>query len=413
MSHNKDAHDRHEQRDPDRGPLSGVRVVEFAQVIAGPLAGTLMADLGADVVHVEPPRGGDPARRMGPQKDGVHLWWKVLGRNKRSVALDLHDPALRPTIERLVEWADVVIVTFRADTVTRFGLDWESVSAVNPSAILLQISGFGENTSKRNDPGFGKVGEAMSGVVNLTGFPDGPPVHTGFSHGDATTGLMGAFAVCAALVRRAADPQRRGEWIDLALFESLFRLVEWQVILHDQLGTVPQRSGNSLAVSPAAVVNSYLSLDGDWVTVTSATPKSVLRTVQLLGLDETRFASAEQQNRNAREIDLKLAEWIGARPTSEAVRLLHEAEVVASKVFDMDDIVSDPTIQEREAIVRVADPELGEVAMQGVIPKMRLNPGSVWRTGPSLGQDNDLVLREWLGLSSADLQVAEAAAHGR
>jgi formyl-CoA transferase len=399
--------ERRDEQVVRQGSLKGVRVVEFAQVIAGPLAGTLMADMGAEVVHVETPRGGDSARRMGPTKDGTHLWWKVLGRNKRSVTLELNNPDAEPAIRRLVEWADVVIVSFRADTLTRFGLDWDAVSAINPSVILLQISGFGETSSKRNAPGFGKVGEAMSGVVNLTGFPDGPPVHTGFSHGDATTGLMGAFAVSAALVRRNTDPEHRGEWVDLALFETLFRLVEWQVIVHDQLGVVPGRAGNSLAVSPAAVINSYLSEDGDWITVTSATPRSVLNTVRLLGLDESRFRNAEQQKQNSREIDLKLAEWIGSRSTDVAVRLLQDAEVVASKIYSIEDVVSDQTYREREDIIRVPDEDLGAVCMQGVVPKMRIHPGAVWRTGPSLGQDNDLVFRGWLRMDTSELSAVE------
>lgn len=386
-----------------QGSLAGVRVVEFAQVIAGPLAGTLMADQGAQVIHVESPNDGDSARGMGPTKDGHPLWWKVLGRNKHSVTLDLRSTDAEPLIHRLIQWADVVIVSFRAKTLERFGLDWASVSAINPSAILLQISGFGENTSRRNEPGFGKVGEAMSGSVQLTGFPDGPPVHTGFSHGDATTGLMGAFAVSTALVRRNADPEKRGEWIDLALFETLFRLVEWQVIMHDQLGTVPSRAGNSLAVSPAAVINTYLSRQGDWITVTSATPRSVLNTVRLLELDGDRFRTVEQQRSHAREIDLKLAEWIKARDTDQAIEALLAAEVVASKIYDMDDITSDSTIREREDIIQVKDSDLGTVAMQGVVPKMRIHPGAVWRTGPDLGEDNNLVYREWLNIDESEV----------
>lgn len=195
-----------------RGPLTRVKVVEFAQVIAGPLAGTLMADLGADVVHVEPPGRGDSARYMGPAKDGAHLWWKVLGRNKRSVTLDMRIDDGRAPAQRLVGWADVVIVTFRADTVEKYGLDWVSVQKVNPSAILLQISGYGARTRKRNFPGFGKMGEACSGLVHLTGFEDGPPGHTPRGRG----GLMGAFAVTAALHRRERDPERKGEWVGLA-----------------------------------------------------------------------------------------------------------------------------------------------------------------------------------------------------
>lgn len=385
-----------------RGPLAGVKVVEFAQVIAGPLAGTLMADLGADVVHVEPPGRGDSARYMGPAKNGAHLWWKVLGRNKRSVTLDMRVAQGRETAQRLVAWADVVIVTFRADTVEKYGLDWSTVQRVNPSAILLQVSGFGARTSKRNLPGFGKMGEARSGLVHLTGFPDGPPVHTGFSHGDATTGLMGAFAVTSALHRRERDPERKGEWIDLALSDTLFRLVEWQVILRDQLGYAPNRSGNQLAVAPAAVVNVYCAADEGWVTVTSGTPRSVSNIARMLGFDTAKYETQESQVAGTQELDDGLREWIARHDTEDCLRAMEEAGVVASRVYDMDDILADPIFQERKSIVTVPDADLGQVRMQGVVPTMVNDEGTVWRTGPALGQDNDLVYGEWLGLDQQE-----------
>lgn len=385
-----------------QGPLSGIKVVEFAQVIAGPLAGTLMADLGADVVHVEQPAGGDSARRMGPAKNGAHLWWKVLGRNKRSVTLDMRGEEGRTVAQRLVAWADVVVVTFRADTVEKYGLDWESVRAVNPHAVLLQISGYGARTSKRNLPGFGKMGEARSGLVHLTGFPDGPPVHTGFSHGDATTGLMGAFGVTAALLRRERDPERKGEWIDLALPDTLFRLVEWQVILRDQLGYAPNRSGNQLAVAPAAVVNVFRSADDGWVTVTSGTPRSVQNIARLLGMDADKYATQADQVSGTQELDDGLRAWIAQHATEDCLRAMEEAGVVASKVYDMDDILADPVFEERGSIVTVEDADLGEVRMQGVVPTFVGDEGAVWRTAPALGEDNDLVYGEWLGLDQQE-----------
>jgi crotonobetainyl-CoA:carnitine CoA-transferase CaiB-like acyl-CoA transferase len=380
-----------------QGPLAGVKVVEFAQVIAGPLAGTLMADLGADVVHVEPPGRGDSARYMGPAKDGAHLWWKVLGRNKRSVTLDMRVEDGRAMAQRLLRWADVVIVTFRADTVEKYGLDWDSLQKVNPSAILLQISGYGARTSKRNAPGFGKMGEARSGLVHLTGFPDGPPVHTGFSHGDATTGLMGAFAVTAALHRRERDPERKGEWIDLALSDTLFRLVEWQIILRDQLGYAPMRSGNSLAVAPAAVVNVYRSADDGWVTVTSGTPRSVANIARLLGFDASKYETQEAQVAGTKELDDGLRAWMAEHDTQTCLQAMEDAGVVGSMVFDVDDILADPVFAERGSIVTVPDRDLGEVRMQGVVPTFVGDPGAVWRTAPDLGEDNDLVYGEWIG----------------
>src|ERR1700722_9415983 len=226
------------------------------------MADTLLADLGADVVHVEDPEVGDPQRTTGiPNDAGVSLWWKVSGRNKRSVTINLRDAEGQELARKLVAWADVLITNFRVGTLEKWGLDWESVHAVNRRLVMLQITGFGTDTTLRNSPGFGKVGEAMSGVVNITGFPDGAPVHTGFSHADSVTGLMGAFAVQAALYRRDNDPHFDGEWIDLALSDSLFRLIEWQAILYDQLGLVPNRAGNRLAVAPGAVINTYQSAD--------------------------------------------------------------------------------------------------------------------------------------------------------
>lgn len=394
----------------DRGALTGIRIVEFAQVIAGPLAGTLMADMGADVIHVEPPGSGDSARNMGPTKDGHALWWKVLGRNKRSVTLNLHDQSGQGIARRLVEWADVVIVTFRSGTLEKFGLDWKSVSAANPSAILLQISGYGAKSSKRNAPGFGKMGEARSGLVHLTGFADQPPVHAGFSHGDTITGLMGAFSVVSALVRRNSDPEGLGEWIDLALDETLFRLIEWQVIIHDQLGTVPQRTGNALAVAPAAVINTYLTKDSVWITVTSATPRSVLNVVNLLGQNVADFNTADKQMSNKDTLDRALAEWISESTADEALNALEEAEVVASRVFDIEDIFADQTYRERENIITVEDDDLGPVRMQSVVPRMMNHPGHVWRTGPKTGEDNALVYENWLGISEE--QISQLRSRG-
>ncbi|TDC76369.1 CaiB/BaiF CoA transferase family protein [Streptomyces hainanensis] len=392
---------------PRRGQLRGLRVVEFAHVVAGPLAGSMLADQGAEVVHVEPPGAGDPARAMGPRRDGVPLWFKVAGRNKRSVTLDLHHEAGRAVARRLVAWADVVIVTMRAGRLRSWGLDWEAVHRLNPRAVLLQISGYGATSSLADAPGFGKMGEARSGVVHLTGFADGPPVHTGFSHGDAVTGLMGAYAVLAALHRRSTDPEFDGEWIDLALFEPLFRLVEWQVIVHDQLGEVPERAGNRLAVAPAAVINTYRSGDGEWITVTSATPRSVRHVARLLGLPEEEFATVEQQHAGRGRLDAGLREWVAGKGTDECLAAFAEAEVVASRVFDAADIAHDPVYAERGDIVTVPDRDLGDVRMQAVLPHFRQRPGEVWRTGPALGQDNRLVYREWLGLEEAELAELE------
>lgn len=383
--------------------LAGLKVVEFAHVIAGPLAGTLLADLGADVVHVEPPGDGDTGRTMGPAKDGVHLWWKVSARNKRSVSLDLHQPAGREVARRLAIWADVVITNLRTDTLRRWELDWPSLHRHNEQLIYLQITGFGATSSLHSAPGLGKVGEARSGVVHLTGFPDESPVHTGFSHADTVTAVTAAYGVLAAAYRKAHDPGFAGEWVDLALFEPLFRLIEWQVIVHDQLGVIPGRSGNRLAVAPAAVVNTYRTADDDWVTVTSATRRSVVNIARLIGIPEGDVDTVAKQVARSDHLDAGLREWIAARSTARCLDAMRAAEVIASPIFTVADIMADATYAEREDIVTVADDELGPVRMQAVVPKLHHHGGQVWRTGPALGADDELVLRDWVGLPDDQL----------
>jgi crotonobetainyl-CoA:carnitine CoA-transferase CaiB-like acyl-CoA transferase len=389
--------------------LAGVKIVEFAHVIAGPLAGTLMADLGADVVHVEDPKHGDPARIQGPAKHGVHLWWKVSGRNKRSVTLDLRRPEGQKLAHDLVRWADVVITNIRIDTLRGWQLDWQAVHEVNPRVVMLQITGNGATSSAYNEPGLGKVGEARSGVVHVTGFPDGPPIHTGFSHADAATALMGAFAISAALVRRN-DLDFEGEWIDIALFETLYRLIEWQIIFYDQFGVAPARAGNQLAVAPGAVVNTYLSADGVWITVTSATPRSVRDIASLLGEPESDYERAADHPARKDRLDELLSEWVAQRTANECLKAMADCQVVASRIYSAADIVADRTYQERNDILSVPDPDFGEVRMQGIVPMLHQRPGSVWRVGPRLGEDNELVYGQWLGISPdalADLRRQE------
>ncbi len=381
------------------GALKGLKVLSLAHVVAGPLAGGLLADLGADVVHVEPPGVGDPARHMGFDRDGVFLWWKVSGRNKRSITLDLRKPEGAEVARELAAWADVVVSSVRPATLDRWGVGWSNLHEVNERLIMLQITGYGMSGPRRDEPGFGKVGEAMSGAVNITGMPGGPPLHSSFSHGDSVTGLMGAFGLMAALYRRDHDPGFSGELIDLALFEPLFRLIEWQVIAWDQLGFAPNRNGNRLVFAPAAVANVYETADGEWVTVTSATRTSVLNVVNLIGLPAEEFQTIAAQRAQSDLIDARMREWMLSQSTEDALAKMRRAEVVASRIFSVADMMEDETFRARENIVSVQDPELGEVKMQGVFPKLTQHPGEIWRSGPSLGQDNALVYKDWLRMS--------------
>jgi crotonobetainyl-CoA:carnitine CoA-transferase CaiB-like acyl-CoA transferase len=391
-----------------RGPLTGVKIVELAHLVAGPMAGTLLADLGADVVHVEDPVHGDAARRQGPDKDGTKLWWKVSGRNKRSVTIDLRSDEGRAIAHELVAWADVLVTNMRADTLRRWQLDWESLHARHPQLIMLHVSGNGIATTRANEPGFGKVGEARSGVVALTGFPDGPPVHAGFSHADTLTGLMGAYSICAALVGRSA-PGFRGEFIDLALDETLYRLIDWQVIVADQLGYAPERAGNQLAIAKGVLVDTYHTADGRWLTVTSGTLRSVLNIATLLGQDPAQYATPAQQAERVPLLDGLLRKWIAARDLDAALTAMQECEVVAAPVLTGREILDDPMYRERGNILEVSDDDLGTMKMQGVIPRLSQQPGAVWRPGAALGADTDLVLGEYLGHAESEIAAWRAA----
>ena len=393
-------------QDRKRPLFEGLKVVEFAHMVAGPLAGTLLADLGADVVHVENPGTGDIARHLGVAKDGVNLLWPVGSRNKRSVTLDLRGLDGQDLARELVAWADVVITNFRVETLEKWGMDWPAFHAVNPKLVMLQITGYGADTSLRNAPGFGHMGEAMSGVVHLTGFPDGPPVHTGFAHADSVTALMGAFAISAALTKRH-DPDFDGEWIDLALFESLYRLIEWQIIVYDQLGVPVERAGNQLPVAPGSVINTYPTADDTYVSVTAGTPRAAQNIVRLLELSAE---DVEEQGAERDYLDSQLREWIASRSADDALRKMHAHEVVAARVYSAADIVKDPIYAERDDVITIDDPNLGPVRMQAVIPKLLNHPGHVWRTGPALGEDNDLVYRTYLGLTAE--RYAQLRANG-
>jgi crotonobetainyl-CoA:carnitine CoA-transferase CaiB-like acyl-CoA transferase len=312
------------------------------------------------------------------------------------VTVNLREPEGRLIAHELVGWADVLVTNMRVDTLRKWELDWDSLHARHPHLVMLHVSGNGIATARGNEPGFGKVGEARSGVVAVTGFAGGPPVHAGFSHADAVTGLMGAFSICAALVGRTS-PDFRGELIDLALDESLFRLIDWQVIVADQLGYAPGRAGNQLAIAQGVLVNTYETADGHWLTVTSGTLRSVINIATLVGEDENEYASPEQQRARVPELDTKVRAWVAQRDLDTALAAMKSCEVVAAPVLTGTDILVDPLYLERGDIIDVPDDELGHPKMQGVVPRLREQPGTVWRAGPALGADTDLVLREYLG----------------
>lgn len=390
--------------------FDGLTILELGHVIAAPFAASLMGDFGAQVIKIEDPGRGDMLRHSGPAKDGVHLWWKSAARNKSSVAIDLRTSKGQALVRKMAERVDVVIENFRPGTLERWDLGWEHLHAVNSRLVMLRISGYGQIGPESTKPGYGRVGEAMSGAVHITGYPDRPPTHFGFSLGDITTGIMGAFAVAGALFKRESIGDRfNGECIDLALYESLFRGIDWQIILFDQLNVIAERQGNQYPVSPSPVSDTYLSRDGVWFTVATGTVRSVHNLLELIGGTELRrnpkYATQELQMSHGQELGEMVRGWF-AESTSDVIETsCASAGVVASPIFTPAHMFSSPTFRARGNIAEVADEDLGRIHVNGVVPQLTNFPGSVRSSGPSLGIDGKSILTGWLGLADPEYEA--------
>jgi formyl-CoA transferase len=389
------------------GPLSDLRVLDLGHVVAGPFAGTLLGDLGADVIKIEDPKRGDTIRTLSPEHEGVPLWWKVAGRNKRSLALDLREERGREILLRLVAISDVLIENFRPGTLERWGLPVDRLQDVRPDLIVLRISGFGQQSVYAERPGYGRIGEAMSGAVNLTGEPDGRPYHVGFSLGDATTGLMGALGVLAALHGRQRGDG--GDVVDLALFESLFRMIEWQLPMAEKRGDVIRRQGNRFPIG-YAVAGSWQAADGRWLSISAATERSIQRVLRTVSGEEAkpdpRFADFETRSRpgHMEAIDEAIGAWVAAQPAEAVIEAFADTDVAVGLVYDAQMMLADPFFRERGSVIEIDDPELGTMSMPGVIPRLHTQPGSVRWAGPKLGQHTDEILGELLGLDATEIE---------
>lgn len=387
------------------GPLSGVRVLDIATVLAGPLSSTLMADLGAEVLKIEMPGEGDHIRQLPPHKEGVALWSKVANRNKRGITLDLRQPEGVELFERLLPHYDVLVENFRPGTLDRWGLDIKRLRAIRPDLIVLRVTGFGQTGPYRSRPGFARIFEAMSGFVNLCGEKDGPPLYPGFPVSDALTGVFGAYAIVSALLHREKHGQ--GQEIDLSATEAMFRILDFMPIEYDQLGVVRSRQGNLNAYSAPSSV--YKTQDDKWVVLAVSAPTVFRRLAIAIDradlLEDPLFCSNTARIQNRAEIESIMENWFRARTLSEATSILTQHEVSFSPIYDIADIVADPHFIEREVLVQVHDEELGGVKMQNVVPRFSETPGRIWRTGPDLGQHNDDIYGREMGLSKERLAM--------
>lgn len=389
-------------RNPHDGPLHGLKVVDASTLFAGPMTAMHLGDMGADVIKVEHPTKPDPARGHGPAKNGVNLWWKTLGRNKRTITANLNSDGGRRVFLALAAEADVVIENFRPGTLERWGLGYEVLAEVNPRLVLARISGFGQLGPYRSRPGFGTLAEAMSGFAAMTGEPDGPPTLPPFGLGDGVASLATAFAVMVAL--RSRDGNGRGQEIDVAIIEPILAMLGPQLTRWDQLGTMHERLGNRSGNN--APRNTYRTKDGHWIAVSTSAQSIAERVMQMVGrpevVDEPWFATGAGRAQHADELDAAVAAWVAARTREEALAGFDAAQAAAAPVYDAADISADPQFQALGTIHEIDDDQLGPMRMQGPLFRMSEDDSVIEFTGRPHGADTDAVLAE-LGFSEDEV----------
>ena len=390
------------------GALEGLRIIDLSTLFAGPMAAMHLGDMGAEVIKIEHPRRSDPARGHGPSKDGQNLWWKTLGRNKRTITLDLHTVGGQEAFLRLAETADAVIENFRPGTLERWGVGFDVLAERNPRLVLARVTGFGQKGPYRSRPGFGTLAEAMSGFAAMTGEPDGPPTLPPFGLADGVASLATAYAVMVALHSR--ERTGTGQEVDVAIIEPILAMLGPQLTRWDQLGTVQPRTGNRS--SNNAPRNTYRTADDRWVAVSTSAQSIAERVMTLVGspelVDEPWFATGSGRAQHADELDAAVGGWIAARPRDEVIRAFEEAQAAIAPVYDAGDIVADPQFQALGTIHRIDDPDLGEMTMQGPLFRLSGDEPVIAFTGRAPGADTDEVLAE-LGYSADELAALRDA----
>jgi crotonobetainyl-CoA:carnitine CoA-transferase CaiB-like acyl-CoA transferase len=375
-------------------PLAGIRVLELGALIAGPFCAKILAEFGADVVKLEPPKTGDPLRKWRHLEQGTSLWWHVQSRNKRSAAVDLRTPEGQAIARALATRADIVVENFRPGTLEGWNLSYESLAAVNPGLVMVRISGYGQSGPYRERPGFGVIGEAVGGMRYVTGTRDRPPSRVGVSIGDTLSALYGVIGALVALESRRASG--RGQIVDVALYESVFSVMESMLPEFDRFGVVRERTGSILpGIAPTSA---YRCADGSFVLIAANGDSIFQRLCRAMGRADLAAdpALAHNDGRAARQqwLDDEIERWTCARTPDDVVAAMEAADVPASKIYTIRDIVADAQYQAREMIrdIRLADGSALKVP--GVVPKLSATPGGFEGGGPALGEHTDEILRE-------------------
>jgi crotonobetainyl-CoA:carnitine CoA-transferase CaiB-like acyl-CoA transferase len=395
--------------DHSNGPLTGVRVLEMGSTVAGPFCGRLLADFGAEVIKVET-ADGDTVRSMGKRVGGRSLYAASIFRNKALVSIDLRKPEGQELVRKLVRRCDIVVENFRPGALERWGLGYEHLSKVNPKLVMVRISGFGQDGPYAHRPGFGVIGEAVSGLRHITGDPDRPPARVAVSLTDYITGLYGSFgAVMALMVARQTG---RGQFVDSALYECAFSFMEPHIPAYEKLGHIANRAGPRLPDNTPN--NLYPTRDGNFIHIAAVGEPVFKRFIGVLGkpelIDDPRFRTPVDRARNEDALDAIIQAWTAAHDLAALEKMLQDADVPATRIFTMADIFRDPHYKARQAIVDAPDAELGSVKVANVVPRLSATPGRVRHAGgQAIGGDTRAVLREVAGLSEAEIEALRAA----
>jgi len=385
--------------------LSGVKVLELGQLIAGPFASKTLADFGAEVIKVESPGAGDPLRKWRLLHEGTSVWWQAQSRNKQSICLDLRVKEGQAIARKLALEADVVIENFRPGTLEKWGLGWEELHEANPKLIMLRISGYGQDGPRRDEPGFAAIGEAMAGLRYITGHPNEVPVRAGVSLGDTIAGLHGALGVLLALYERDARGGQ-GQMIDVALYEAVFNLTESLLPEYSAFGAIRQPAGGALpGIAPS---NAYRCADGQYVLIAGNGDSIYKRLMTLIGRadlgEDPDLAFNDGRAKRVVEIDAAINAWTKTLSLDEVLKGLLEAEVPSGKIYTAKDIAEDPHYQARGVIETVQAASGLKVQVPGIIPKLSQNPGSIRYRAPTLGEHTNEVLKS-AGLTEEQIRI--------
>ncbi|MHA7599340.1 CaiB/BaiF CoA transferase family protein [Alicycliphilus sp. T452] len=391
------------------GALHGVRILDMATVLAAPVGATLCADHGAEVVKLELPDGSDALRALQPVKDGVPLWWKVANRGKRGITLDVRQPEGRDVFLRLIARFDVLVENFRTGTLDRWGLDLAALRRANPRLIVVRLTGFGQTGPYATRPGFARIFEAMSGFTNLTGEKDGTPLHSNYPVGDYVAGLFCAFSIAMEVARLRADPDMPGTEVDLSATEALLRLLDPLAVEYEQMGIIRGPAGNQ--ASYTAPSNMYRSRDGIHFSLVASSNPIFKRLCEIVGQPgmaaDPRFSTNPQRVKHVDELERVLVAWFQAHDFEELARHLERGGIPFSKVYTVQDILRDPHLKARNAIVHLEDAECGPLPAPCIVPRVTGYPLPVPPIGPAPGEHNEAVFTQ-AGLTAKDIQRLRA-----